>query len=600
MSLNQPLLLDIELPAKELLLQKFNLANSLMLSLDDYDFGEPSVFVPTKPGSLLNTKVTLTPKLGSRFYNPFDLWFTRMDIATILNNPAVTVPRDSAVMLSDVVASINQLYGIKLTPLDYTEQVLPTLDPLDPNASVDVVVQIKPTSLLFFGNYTLTLNRTSGSGGGVEVGAEPALVYVLVNQEHEPVEKDTVVCVTSDGVPVSNFNFLRNAITKTEITIDKLFALPNNDLVVQGYFQFTMMSGGVETSVESWCMTISPNGAVKDYNDIGNDFGHDEDQSLVYASYKGGDKIYSVLNDVPVRFDLNGGRDGGYSAATLPYRPVSMKVDSAQRLYTVSGIYEGEYDDDANPNTPLALGSMVRIDRLLPTGAVDTTFTPIVIRHTSGDPWRVGGLALAETRDGVPDGIYLSLIPTGPLSSYHEAPIINNVPVTDPIAVGEFTYVPVFKFHENGTWDRTFVHYQSRYKSDAIYQVSGTKMVQGTSALGVFDKHPVWFTNRQNPMTGHIHHFPTRYSPTGALLPIDGDAYEVMPRWINASTLTVLSDGNILVSGNAYTVLPNGEWAVPKYIVASYNASTTPDTVIFESPTAGGNSQIKGFVAVEV
>lgn len=616
MSLNQPVLLDIQLPAKEIILQKFNLGSGLNLVVDDFDFGAPAVFAPTVVGSKLNTKVVLTPKLSSKFYNSFDIFYTRMDIATILDNDAVSVPRDGALVLSDLVGSINSLYGIHLTVSDFEEKTLPTLDPMDPNAPVDVLVEIKPSSLLFFGSFTLTLNKIGGSGEE-PVEEEPALVYALVSHPYDPVRSQTIECFTSLGETVSNYQFMRNATSITLISIMRFVLLPNNDILVQGHFEFDMLVGSAPTSINTGCFVMAPNGAIKRVTEEINDFGFTENLNWRYHCRPGSNKVYVMDFNNLARYNLDGTKDTGYTPVVLGYQPYGLREDIDGNLYVMSGNHWGPFDDDNNPVTPVVETMMIRIDRLTPAGARDLTFTPVIIRMTGeiGEVgvWPIAGFALIESAPVTPtpggptkvaDGFYISLLPHDKPTTKDNVPIINDVPVIPPDPddeLDEYGFAPVFRFLQSGIWDTTFDHKQKSMTPESIYTAQDRRVAELPEALGVYNKQPVWLTNRKNPSTGHIHQMPVRFKANGKMEFISGDGYSDSYRWATAENITVLKDGNILASGDAYVRNPDGSWNnEQESFVGSYNASTTPDDVVYDPPDSnGGPSYVRGIAVVQ-
>ncbi len=613
MSLNQPVLLDIQLPAKEIILQKFNVNNALNLVVDDFDFGVPAVYVPTTVGSKLNTKVTLTPKLSSKYYNSFDIFYTRMDISTILSNN-VSVPRDGALVLTDLISSINTLFGIHLVGSDYVEKTLPTLDPMDPDAPVDVLVEMKPESLLFFGSHTLTLNSIGG-GGEEPVEEEPVTVYALVSHPYDSVRSQTIECFTSLGETVPNYQFMRNATSITLVSIMRFVLLPNNDLLLQGHFEFSMLVGSAPTNINTDCFVMAPNGAVKRVTDSSNDFGFTNNLNWRYQCRPGSNKVYATDFNILTRFNLDGTPDTGYNPAALGYQPRGLREDIDGNLYVMSGNYWIPFDDDNNPGTPMVDTLAVRIDRLTPAGALDLTFTPVIIRMTGGigatGVWPISGFALIESEPPTPtpggptkvaDGFYISLLPDDKPTTKSDVPIINNVPVIPPDPndeIEEYGFAPVFRFFQTGIWDTTFDHKQKSLTPDSISIPDNRRVSEVPEALGVYNKQPVWFTNLKNPVTGHIHQMPVRFKENGKMEFISGDGYYDSYRWNGAESITVLKDGNILICGDVFTRNPDGSWKdTVDSFVGSYNASTTPDDVVYDPPDAGGGPSFVRSIAV--
>ncbi len=139
--------LDITKAPEQILMDKFNAVNALNLSVDDWVFGQPQS--STTVG--YNTKVTLSPKATSQWYASFTLYYNRMNIATILDNDLVSVPRGGALQLSDVITDLNALYGLNVQPEDYFDSPLSIINSYDPDAEVPITFSWKPCSFLFSG-----------------------------------------------------------------------------------------------------------------------------------------------------------------------------------------------------------------------------------------------------------------------------------------------------------------------------------------------------------------------------------------------------------------------------------------------------------------
>jgi len=281
------LALDISKTPQEILLDKFNAVNSLQLTLDDFIVAPPQAVDNVIYGT--NTTVVFSPKVTSKWYNSFTLYYSRMDIVSILDNDLVSIPRGSATMLSDLILQINEAYGINLQPEDYYDATLPAVDPLDPDAQTPVVLTIKPESYLFTGSYMLLLDRPVPNQDPAT--GESADIYVLVDQPFESVMKHNVVCVTNIGDSISNFRFMRNAVTKTMVTIDKMFRLKNSDIAVLGNFEFrASIAGGAEQDYVVNSIVVDPSGVIK----VATDGLFGSGQNMFYNHSQGSDYIYAI------------------------------------------------------------------------------------------------------------------------------------------------------------------------------------------------------------------------------------------------------------------------------------------------------------------
>lgn len=594
MSLITDPVLNIYQSHAQVLLDKFNLANSLNLTLDDFTVGNPSIYIPSAPGAKENTKVVFTPLASASYYNNFSIYYARMDVAAILGNLAVSVPRETATTLVELLPSINELFGINLLAEDIIDQSLPAVDPMDPTAPVDVMVQTRNTSLMFYGSYTLTLNRLAVTPSPFD--PEPADLFLVLHQPGDTVFQNTVRVVNSSGDPVPEFSFMRNALTVTRVSIDNQILLKNNHVAFLGEFEFNILVGGNNTAITTTCIVLTPQGTIaRAAADATDDFGFTNDDEIKYFNRPGSDYVYALSQGEIKRFAQDG-TETVFATPAFEFEPAFLQVDLDGKLYVVSPVYDALVDTDNNPNTSPVLLKQSTVIRLLSNGAVDNLFDPIVIRQTGlAQPWAIGSLALIETMSsGAPsvleaDGFYLGLIPLTVPSSLDDCPIINNVPVVPNGTVLEYGYLPVFRFLQSGIRDNTFVSNQTRVKPASVYEPTDSRLVAGKSALAVQGKDVVFFTNKQNPLTGYLHHMPVRYSDVGKLMPIGGDYYFAAYRWLDAEGIVKLKNGDMLVFGRGRVVLPDGNFSTDdRNILVSYNASSVPDSVLYQTTQVGG------------
>lgn len=595
------LALDITKTPQEILLDKFNAVNSLQLTLDDFIVAPPQAVDNAIYGT--NTTVVFSPKVTSKWYNSFTLYYSRMDIVSILDNDLVSIPRGSATMLSDLILQINEAYGINLRPEDYYDATLPAVDPLDPDAQTPVVLTIKPESYLFTGSYMLLLDRPVPNQDPAT--GESADIYVLVDQPFEPAMKHNIVCVTNIGDLISNFRFMRNAVTKTVVTIDKMFRLKNSDIAVLGNFEFrASIAGGTEQDYVVNSIVVDPSGVIK----VATDGLFGSSQNMFYNHSQGSDYVYAIDKDNVIgtaprqlyRYLQDGSIDAGFTTPSLLYVPKLVKECNDGKFYTVSDVYTAQWDNDGDPGTPTVPVSQIRIDRFNSDGTIDVLYTPTIIRSTgNAQPWPVVNIEPIQT-GGLPNGLYILFKPSAAPSSTGEVPVINGIAMI-PGGEPEYGFVPAVRLLQSGLINTAFDYTQKNLNATAVYNTVGSNMAQGDKALATIGDDLVFFTHRSNPLTNIAQRMPVRYSGFGNMQKISGDAYIESYRWTNAKDIYALSGGTIISSGVVKLLNPGGGWQEDQSVVVSYHGDTTAQGILYSAPlNISGNATIKQIIVVEV
>lgn len=557
--------LDITKAPEQILMDKFNAVNALNLSVDDWVFGEPQS--STTVG--YNTKVTLSPKATSQWYASFTLYYNRMNIATILDNDLVSVPRGGALQLSDVITDLNALYGLNVQPEDYFDSPLSIINPNDLDAEVPITFSCKPGSFLFYGTYQLVLNRVVPVVDPVT--AEAADIYIVVNQPFEAVDKSTIVCNGSDGQAIAGFRFLRNVSAKTFISVTEMIRLKSNDLLLLGTFQFTSDFTGSNQTYSVNSIVMSPSGAVKVAQN--NLFGANIANSKRYYTH-GDDYVYIVdpadtrgSNLGFYRCDQNGAFDLSFSLLSLEYQPTDVYPTKEGKFYTVSHVFYGDWDIDNNPATLPVSVPQLRIDRWLSSGDVDPSWTPTIIRATGGNtPWPVVHIEQNYVAN-VPSGVYIGFEPFDVPNSQDNVPVINGV---DMIPGGEpvYGFLPIVKLLQNGLIDSAYNPRQVSYSPEAVFDHTDVELER--NCLASTDQGCVFMTSIKNPITGYRQRLPLYFNADGTLVRLSGDEYVNTYRWTNKAQIFALDNGNFVAYGKARLFDPVSGWQDPRDIVVSY------------------------------
>ena len=569
--INDPVL-DITKPAPETLLQKYNALNAINVDYDEVVSEAP--VVSAKPG--YNTAVTFKPKLLSKWLNGDTIYYNRIDIATVLNNPRVSIPRGAAVNISDTIATINTLFGINLVAEDYFDNPLPAIDPLDPDAEATVAFSCKPGSFFFYGSLQITYNKLIPSTD--TPSEDPVDVYSLIQDPTDPVYKSRVVCHSVEGREVSAFKFLRNAVTVTEADADYMLRIKNGDMVIFGSFKFRAAIGTEpEKDYVSTSIIIDRTGKIiKSGTMATNLFG--SNYAMKYEYYPESDYIYAIdtSNAIGInpsclyRYDLSGQLDVAFTAPDLDYVPTRVKACVDGKFYAVSGLLYGPWDTDNDPQTPDVQSPEYHIDRYLATGVKDGTFNRTVIRTTGGNaPWAVIDIAPIVGAANAPDGYYAYLKPPAVTDSTGDCPVINGVsmiPGNEPT----YGFLPLIKITQFGLIDTNFNVKQPYLHGSALYNPDAGTIAAGSAALVAFADSVVYMAPVENPLTNYRGFAPIHVSALGVVSTYGGQEYLDAPRWSGFKAIYGAGPKGFVVLGECKQKIPTGGYAGATGTVASY------------------------------
>lgn len=571
-NINDPL--NIAKPAIEILMDKINAENLLSLVADDFLFSAP---VPaTLTFSSVNTKVTITPKVSSGYYNTRDIYYERLAIDQILNNHQVEVIVTTETLLSQLIPQINTLFGIYLSADDYEDTPIPAVVP---GVEHSVVVQMKTTSYLFIGTVNLVLGEkvTPADDAGYSRN-----IFIVTDSDEPLVYENKLVVLNSDHVESDNFVPMRNATAVTKFRIDKMLLLSNRDVYLGGEFGFSAALGGDPLAVfESDSIILSPTGAVKSAH-AGLLFG--PGTLNLYGQNRGVDKTYVVdptgligvnANNL-YRYD-NEGTLEAYGANGIAYTPTLIRLCDDGKLYTVSPDYMAPLVSD-----PLTSAKHIRIDRLNADGTLDGDFSTIYIRSTGTDD-------VTPVMDLLPlnsAGAYVVLKTIHGASSGGPVPLVNEVPFVSGLDPVDCSFNPVFKFNQDGTYNTFFKNILLNNDPSSVV-IDDVDMKVGDHVLSYGQNRIAFLTRRVNTLTGYTHRAPISFTSIGAIVNIAPSRMSNDIRWISADKVVPLITGKFLVFGQGYTRLPSGGWSTASALVGLYNESSQLEYMVYKPIVAG-------------
>jgi len=146
--------LDYQLPPEQLVINLINNDNGTRFKPNELVFGIPTLVQSGRH----NSKVTVSPAVGSYFTGKATLRYNRVDIAELAIGKSVVFGLEDEVTLSDIIEAINNRFGIRLTSVDYINSTLPIIGNI-PNEQIDIDLIMAESSLIFINKLTLKIEK---------------------------------------------------------------------------------------------------------------------------------------------------------------------------------------------------------------------------------------------------------------------------------------------------------------------------------------------------------------------------------------------------------------------------------------------------------
>lgn len=564
-----------------------NFENQTSLAYTDFTFGAPEI--TSLVNSSVNTKIRLTPNIGTLYYNPKDFYYERMDLGVMysVNKPSIAI--GSRVFLSELIPEINAFYGINLTSDDYIEQTLPEEDPGSPGAQLVVMLQMNATSILFQGVAAIVLNEAPAV---IDEDNYDRRTYVLVDSETTTIYTNNIVAYNSKFELDTNFTVLRNCTNITAFNATKLTPLSNGNIMLRGVFKFTSSITGLPLIYDTTTIVIAPNGTLLEVVGV-NGFGPAAITAWFGYHADAWRYIVDATNAIGTnattrvyRYNNLGELDTTWSATGINYIPSVITTDKLGRLYTFSNPYNSS-------------GWKVRGDRLNQDGTLDPSFTPIIFTITgSGQP-----LSVVQAKVDKFNQLFVSVRPVTGVSSIDAAiPVINGVPVVPGGTTQVYAYTPVFKFKETGEWDQSFANQQKNISPESSYDITSSTLNVNDSVLSVDGNNVNFLTNIKNPITGFLSRTPMAFDKYGKPIRLSGSDYELQVRWTAAKNMIGLMNGKTIVFGTAMIRNPSGGWNIATGVVAAYYQNGVTMKIVHNATRAiaGATLVVRDVVTTEL
>lgn len=137
----------------QILLDQINEDNTSSLTPALVTFGA----VATDAG-VRNSKITVTSQAGSGYTGSVEVFYNRVDLATVPGARSTTFQVGDATNLSDLIDEINTAYQLNLTANDFVDVAIPAFPGEEPHETQTINLTAKATSLIFRGELVLTVN----------------------------------------------------------------------------------------------------------------------------------------------------------------------------------------------------------------------------------------------------------------------------------------------------------------------------------------------------------------------------------------------------------------------------------------------------------
>lgn len=160
---------------KALLLAAINAAQGTNYTLVDWDFGIPELV--TVPQPTHNSKVAFGPKEGTGAYGVKTIYYNRIHASELGN---VIVPYSGEMYITDVLAKINEKYGILIKPEDIYDAVIPV--PGGGQNQVQVNLEFRPESIIFYNAVQIQIGQNDPTGDTVPTAPFEAYHTFMFNQ----------------------------------------------------------------------------------------------------------------------------------------------------------------------------------------------------------------------------------------------------------------------------------------------------------------------------------------------------------------------------------------------------------------------------------
>lgn len=221
--------LDINKPAKEIIIDKFNARSGIQVNYEDVELGVIENI--TAPDATENAIITIVPTTLAPHINTFKLKYSRIEMSDVFSTPYLYVASSGYNTLYELLPEVNAAVGLNIT-VDDVDDASVFRDLGDPSVPVTVQIVSKALSVLYKGSATLVLDFVAMPER--PASSSTSIVYAL---NKVPASFDYVSAHSFDGYKNLSFSFLKNVDLVVTSKIDGIYSCESGTIVLTGQFE---------------------------------------------------------------------------------------------------------------------------------------------------------------------------------------------------------------------------------------------------------------------------------------------------------------------------------------------------------------------------
>ncbi len=559
------------------LFNQINENNNIVLDPTQYTISSPTAY-SNSSNPLSNTQVTISPIPLNGYVGDVTIYYQRIDISTVLNAQTATFNLANLTMLSDLLPQINTAYNLDLLASDIVDTALPVANPTYPNAALVVAIQTTGKSLKYTGSYNYTLNYTQ-----VQSSIPTDSRRVIVVYRGIATVANSIVKYNLDASIDTTFKFANNVSNITTFNITIAFYRADGTIVLLGNFVCTVLIANIATPGTFTSLTIDQTGSVTQYTTTVT-YAFTTNAKLYTNRYS--NYVYALDTTLPVPQCLVRYTEAGIVDDTFNYGgnylPDMIRVTDSGTIYTVSGIFSAQ--DPYNTNTSIV--NMVRIDRLLASGVIDTSFNTVYIRASVNSATIPFIVDIKEN----PNGLIAILLSSQYYFAIGEPTVVvNGVNIVPYDSNGNslYTWIPIISLLANGSLNPQFNNYISLNSFSNGYVVASGSALETDADYLVYTASQISFViNKVNPINALEFMQPMRFNIDGSLSLYNSNEYMNLP--IYSSVVEAIgynSDGTMVLDGVLLPISINGTQSASRDLISIVNSDGT--VAIISNPQTG-------------